>query len=127
MKKKTFYQDHDCQIRTRLSYLIWQNDHWWNIKGDGGNQLDQIIKGLHDRGLPWLNLFETREKIITNWGSLKGFSNRARLDVALIVLQRNRLRGEELIQEYYDQIDSHQGHKEYVKDLAKKAWCRVTK
>jgi len=117
-KQKDFYQDYDCQIRTRLSQLIWENDYWWDITTDMKNTSEQIIEGLNEKGITWLDTFETREKICANWGNVKGSSNRAKLDVALIVFQTNKKKGGKLIEEYYNNIESHKGHKEYVKELA---------
>ena len=125
-KEKAFYQDYDCQIRTRLSHLITENDFWWNITNDSKYISDQIIEGLNDKGISWLNMFETREKICSNWGNVDGSTNTAKLDVALIIFQTNKKRGGQLIQEYFDGIESHKGHKEYVKELADELEIRLT-
>lgn len=117
-KEKNFYQEYDCQIRTRLPQLILENDYWWNITDKSKDISDQIIEGLNDKGISWLDLFETREKICLNWGNIEGSSNTAKLDVALITFQTDKKKGAKLIQEYFDGIDSHKGHKEYVKELA---------
>jgi len=125
-KEKTFYQDYDCQIRTRLSQLIWENDYWWDITSDNKNTSEQIIKGLNEKGIAWLDTFETREKICANWGNTKDSSNRANLDVALIIFQTNKQKGGKLIEEYYNNIESHKGHKEYVKELANGLGLKLT-
>lgn len=117
-EEKTFYQEYDCQIRTRLSQLTLGNDYWWDITGNSKDISDQIIEGLNDKGISWLDLFETREKICLNWDNIEGSSNTAKLDVALIIFQTDKKKGVELIQEYFDGTDSHKGHKEYVKELA---------
>lgn len=117
-KEKTFYQEYDCQIRTRLSHLILEKDYWWNITDNSKDISDQIIEGLNEKGISWLDLFETREKICLNWGNIEGSSNTAKLDVALVIFQTDKKKGAELIQEYFNGIDSHKGHKEYVKELA---------
>ncbi len=125
-KEKAFYQDYDCQIRTRLSHLIWEKDYWWNIIDDSKNIADQIIEGLNDKGISWLDMFETREKICLNWGNVEGSSNTAKLDVALIIFQTDKIKGGELIQEYFDGIDSQKGHKEYIKELANELGVELT-
>jgi len=71
-KEKSFYQDYDCQIRTRLPQLIWQNDYWWNINSETAKTSEQIIEGLNQKGISWLDMFETREKICKNWGNVEG-------------------------------------------------------
>lgn len=125
-KEKVFYQEYDCQIRTRLSNLVFENDFWWNITKENRQVSNEIIDGLNNKGLSWLDMYETREKICLNWGNTKESSNRAKLDVALIILQTEKLKGEKLIQEYFDGIYSHKGHKEYVKELANELGIELT-
>lgn len=117
-KEKSFYQDYDCQIRTRLPQLLWENDYWWNITNETKKTSEQIIEGLNERGIYWLDMFKTREKICANWGNIEGSSKRAKLDIALIVFQTDRKKGGQLFQEYYQKIKSNKIHREYVKDLA---------
>lgn len=117
-KEKAFYQEYDCQIRTRLSQLIWENDDWWNINKEIKKTSEQIIQSLNNEGMDWLDKFETREKICANLEKTKNASYTAKLDIALIISQTDKKKGSKLIQEYYDNIDSHKGHKEYVKKLA---------
>lgn len=125
-KEKAFYQDYDCQIRTRLSHLISEDDYWWDITNENEIISDQIIEGLNDKGISWLDMFETREKICANWGNIKGSSNTSKLDVALIIFQTDKKKGGQLIQEYYNNIESHKGHKEYVKELANGLGLKLT-
>ncbi len=125
-KDKDFYQEYDCQIRTRLSNLIYSNDYWWNITNDSKHISDQIVEGLNDKGIPWFSMFETREKICGNWGNVDGSSKSAKLDVALIIFHSDKKKGEELMQEYFDSIKGHKGHKEYVKELAKQFDIKLT-
>lgn len=116
-KLKDIYKDYDCQIRTRLTHLTIKQDLWWEIS-EGNNQIaKEIIDGLNSHGLEWLDIFENRDKICRNLGSKGGYP-RAELDVALIELHRDKTKAEKLFQNYYDNIDFKNGHKEYVKALA---------
>lgn len=118
-KPKDIYQDYDCQIRTRLTHLTIKQDLWWTISDDNHKTANEIIEGLNAHGLEWLGYFETREKIINNWGEkADNNSPRAKLDVALIVLNRDREKGRKLIQEYYNNIENRNPHRDYVKKLA---------
>lgn len=117
-KPKEIYQEYDCQIRERLSNLTIKQDHWWTILDDNNKIATEVIDGLSSHGLDWLDNFENRDKICENLGIYEGGSPRAKLDVALIELHRDRTKAEKLFQEYYDHIKIKNGHKEYVKDLA---------
>ena len=116
---KTIYQDYDCSIRIRLSQLLLGNDFWWPINHPTKSAKEVII-GLSEKGIPWLDLFENREKIIANWGNIGGSSNIAKLDVALIIFNKDKILGAKMFREYYYAITKHQGHKDSVKDLANK-------
>ncbi len=120
-KSKDIYQDYDCQIRERLPHLTIKQDHWWSITDDNNITAKEVINGLDSHGLEWLNYFETREKIINNWVE-KADSNspRAKLDVALIVLNQDKEKGKELIQDYYNNIADRKPHRNYVKELAER-------
>ena len=125
-KEKKIYQDYDCQIRTRLPKLLWENDFWWDITNETKTTSEQIIDGVNQKGIPWLDMFETRKKICKNWLNVKGSSNTAKLEVALIIFQTDKVKGGQLIQEYYENIKLHKGHKEYVKDLANELGIKLT-
>ncbi|MFN3446516.1 MAG: DUF4304 domain-containing protein [Bacteroidia bacterium] len=117
-KPKDIYQDHDCQIRERLPHLTIKQDHWWPISNDNNKTSKEVIDGLHSHGLEWLNNFENRDKICRNLVSLEDGSPRAKLDVALIELHRDKSKAEKLFQDYYNNIEIKNVHKEYVKALA---------
>lgn len=117
-KPKDIYQDYNCQIRERLAHLTIKQDHWWTISGDSNKTVKEVIDGLNSHGLDWLDNFDNRDKICKNLGTYEGGSPRAKLDVALIELHRDRTKAEKLFQEYYDNIEIKNGHKEYVKALA---------
>ena len=124
-KPKNTYQDYDCNIRTRLTHLTIKQDFWWTILDESQKPATEIIEGLKSHGLQWFDTFESRDKICENWGIVEGSSRRAKLDVALITFYRDREKGSELIQEYYDNIQNHNGHKEYVKELANRLGVKI--
>ena len=120
-KTKDIYQDYDCQIRTRLSHLTINQDFWWVISKDTEITAQEIVQRLKSHGIQWLDTFETREKIIENWGNMADSNSpRAKLDVALIVLQIDPKKGRYLMQDYYDKIEILNVHKVYVKSLAER-------
>ena len=117
-KPKDIYQDYDCQIRERLPHLTIKQDHWWTISDDNNKTAKEVIDGLSSHGLDWLDNFENRDKICRNLGNLEDGSPRAKLDVALIELHRDKSKAEKLFQDYYNNIEIKNRHKEYVKGLA---------
>ena len=52
-KEKVFFQEYDCQIRTRLCQLTKGEDVWWAITEDNANISNEIIKGLSQCHLFW--------------------------------------------------------------------------
>ena len=117
-KPKDIYQEYDCQIRERLPHLTIKQDHWWTISDDNNKTAKEVIEGLSSHGLNWLDNFVNRDNICRNLGNLEGVSQRAKLDVALIEIHRDKAKAEKLFQDYYDNIEIKIGHKEYVKRLA---------
>jgi hypothetical protein len=125
-KVKDIYQDYDCQIRTRLTHLTIKKDLWWTISEDSNKTAKEVVEGLNSHGIEWLDIFENRDKICNNWGKVESSSRRAKLDVALIELHRDRTKAEKLFQDYYDDIEIKNGHKEYVKGLADRVGVNLT-
>lgn len=121
-KSQPFYQEYDCQIRERLETILNKTDSWWQIDSDSAKVSNMIIDGLKAKGFDWFDLFDSREKIIQNWGDYADANSpRAKLDIALIVQQTDKEKGAKLIQEYYDSVENdRKSHKEYVIDLAKR-------
>ena len=127
-KPKDFYQEYDCQIRERLSYLTIKNDFWWLISDNVENTAKEINEGLNSKGIEWLNALETREKIIKNWVIMAdNNSPRAKLDVAIITLGLEREDGIKLINDYYRKVKNKSPHKDYVKELAEKLNIKLIK
>lgn len=117
-KPKDIYHDYDCQIRERLPHLTIRQDYWWTISDDNNKTATEVIDGLSSQGLDWLHNFDNRDMICKNIGTFESSSSRAKLDVAIIELHRDRKKAEKLFQDYYDNIEIKNGHKEYVKGLA---------
>lgn len=123
---KDFYYDYECQLRIRLSELTMKQDYWWEITDNTNLIYKEIINGLDAHGLLWLNSFDTREKICKSWGAIEGSSLRAKLDVALITIQKDKEKGKKLLQDYYDRIeDSDNSHKKYVKEFSQKLGIEI--
>ncbi len=120
-KTKLFYQEYDCQIRTRLNHLIYGKDIWWNLDDNLNDISETINREINEKGLSWFKLFESREKIRQNLGNGKvSYSPRDKLNAALIVLQTDEVEGKRLFTEYLNTLDQNKnGHEKYILKLAK--------
>lgn len=120
-ENKKYYKEYECQIRDRLGTLLTGQDYWWTITDDNRKITKEIINGLENKGFEWFTGLETKEKVISNNGHLPYRSSpRAKLDTALIVWFEDRMKGSELLKEYYNNIQpAKSAHKDYVRDLAK--------
>ncbi len=122
-KPRDFYQEVYCQPRTRLPFLLYGKDDWWDLGGDHNAIADEIINGIKSAGFEYFELYQTRAKFCENFGKYADAPPRAKLDVALVVLHQDRKAGEELVREYFNKIDTgsgHTGHKNYVRELCTK-------
>ena len=117
-KPKSFYQEVDCQARSRLSHLLYGKDVWWDLTSDVDELSTTIVDGFRSVGFDYFALYDTRVKFRENYGRFGDAPPRAKLDVALMVLHHDRAEGERLFREYYERTDRSHPHFEYVKDLA---------
>jgi uncharacterized protein DUF4304 len=61
-------QEYDCQVRTRLGALTAPGtDPWWPLDERWPDAAAEIVRLLHDHGLPWLEHFGTRDCVLTDW------------------------------------------------------------
>ena len=67
-----------------------------------------------------------RDKICRNLGNLEDGSPRAKLDVALIELHRDKSKAEKLFQDYYNNIEIKNRHKSPLIAWAEAAACDMT-
>jgi hypothetical protein len=117
-KTKTFFQEYDCQIRTRLPVLLYGKDQWWNLNDNINETSNEMITGLKTKGFAWLELFENREKICQNLTiQSEEYAPASKLKIALIILQTDKIKGARLLKEYYESLDN-KSHKDYVVNLA---------
>ncbi|MCB1025972.1 MAG: DUF4304 domain-containing protein [Acidobacteria bacterium] len=119
-KLKPFYQDYDCTIRTRLGQLLYDKDFWWKIEGNSLTTARTISDGILQNAMSWFQKFETRDDICKNHGTDRySSSNRAKLDIALIVLRKDREKGVEMFLNYLNDLEENMTHhKNYILELA---------
>ena len=125
-KPKEFYQEYDCQIRTRLSQLTRNQDIWWQISENKEKNIKEIIEKLTSGAFEWFEKLSDRKNICKNIELVENIhTRRAKLDIAIIKSKLDKKIGEKLFQEYYDNIKNNQGHKEYVISLSEKLGLKI--
>jgi len=119
-----FLNEARCSIRTRLSNLAGHPDLWWSLDEPKEKILKDIIGLLERDGLPFLEAFSTREKIIAEWVQFNEskitLTNRSRLDVGIMLATAGRQSEAVNLLEGYLRAVVHKGHYEYVHELAKR-------
>jgi len=121
-KPKSFIQEYDCEIRTRLSQKIFGEDKWFPITSDFGKTAEFINENLNTIGKEWFDRFDNRKKIVAELTQSKviEFSPRQKLSGAIIELEIDRENGERIFNEYYNSVEEKKPHKKFVIELAKK-------
>ena len=86
-----FVQEPYCSIRSRLGQLASGKDQWFNLGADPDELTEQVMKLLHQFGLPFLDIFNSYEAVLTYYdenGKLPGCpSPRSALVAAIIANQ----------------------------------------
>lgn len=102
------------------------DDYWWPLIKNPETVINEIIEGMNSLGLPWLNLFATRENILDNSQHLD--KGRAKFDLGIIMLKIDKEKGINLIQEYVNELKpSQNSHKEVVIEIAKELGLKINK
>jgi hypothetical protein len=133
-----------CEIRARIGRLMpVGHDHWWRLSE--AQKLDSIAVGLteklpilqpfrspdlsqnvlssvQDYGLPFLERFAARSKIIEAWQRdqlREWMPPRAPLSIGIILAQQGETeRARKLIRDYYTRVDKV-GHRRFVMHVAR--------
>jgi Domain of unknown function (DUF4304) len=120
--EKKYYKEYECQIRGRLKNLVNGKDAWWIIDNNKFEIANEILEYFESSGFDWFLNVNTEEKIIENFGkSIYNESNRADLDVILLIYFNDKEKGTELFNKYLSNIEQEKNeHKEYMEELAEK-------
>jgi hypothetical protein len=118
---RSWIQAYDCCVRARLGEACGDSkDMWWHAHLDGSVVAD-ISGRLELSGLPFLDRFATRDKILTEWADRTenmGASGPPRITMAVILAERgDRDRARELLARQASDRPTP-GHADYVRTLA---------
>lgn len=129
VKPGAVISDAHCSIRTRLGHIADHEDRWWSLLEGVDEAVEEIGSLILHVAIPFLDRFNTREKIIAGWQRFNeeelSITNVARLDVAMVLLkQQDRSGATRLFQEHLDAMEQEKhllhvrNHMAYVKELA---------
>ena len=118
---KSFVQEYSCAIRNRIGGLYGnREDKWFKIENPEATS-KIVIELIRDYGVPFLEKFNTREKIITNIPekSENRFSTPSLILLAKIHYKKgDKEKARSLLKMQYDETTTNDAHKSYVKSLA---------
>ena len=109
-------------MRSRLGAASGEaQDIWWHARDDEAVIAD--VGGRLERyGLPFLERFATRDKILSEWQGLSrnvGAGGPPRIVMAIILAQRGEKEGARRLLAQQVRETHNRGHPEYVRKLAK--------
>ena len=120
---RSWVHEYHCCVRARLGEASGEEqDIWWHARRDTA-VIDDVRRRLELGGLPFLDRFSTRDKVLAEWHDRSenmGASNPPRIVKAIILAERGLSGGarELLAQQVLE--TRNPGHPDYVRKLAKK-------
>ena len=120
---KSWVQEYHCCVRSRLGEASGETKEiWWHAQSEDA-VLEDVRNQLELTGLPFLDRFSTRDKILTEWQERSenmGASNPPRIVMAIILVERDQKgRARELLAQQVLET-RNPGHPHYVRQLAEK-------
>jgi hypothetical protein len=116
-------QDYHCCVRSRLGAVAGeQKDLWWPAEAST-KVLASVQVYLEEAGLPFLERFSTRDKIILEWdGRSENLesSSPPRIVSAIILCERGKKHEARILLERQALETQNPGHPGYVRKLAQK-------
>ena len=119
-KPRAFIQESSCQIRTRLSNLVFGEDTWFDLDHSVGHTAAAIVAHMDRAGLPFLEEYESLDAVlqaINSRGALP-MNNPARsaLVGAMICVH---LRRSDQARNYFERaVDLAADHKGFIKHVS---------
>ena len=118
---ESWVQEYHCCVRARLRELVGEGKEiWWHARADDEIVAD-VRRCLENVGLPFLDRFATRERILNEWDGRSdnmGASSPPRIVLAIILAERGqRERARALLSQQIRET-RNPGHPLYVRRLA---------
>jgi hypothetical protein len=120
---QSWVQEYHCCVRARLGDASEQDrDIWWHARFDDA-VIGDISRRLELCGLPFLDRYSTRDKILAEWQDRSenmGASNPPRIVMAIIQAERGAIDRARVLLAQQVRETRNPGHPDYVRKLAKK-------
>ncbi len=118
---KSWVQEYHCCVRARLGEASGEvRDFWWHARAEDA-VIEDVRRRLEQAGLPFLNRYATREKILAEWqGRFEnmGAGGPPRIVMAIILAERGRKDEARALLAQQVLETRNPGHPEYVRRLA---------
>jgi hypothetical protein len=119
----SWVQECYCCVRARLSEASGEDhDIWWHARADAA-VIDDIRRRLELGGLPFLDRFSTRDRILAEWSDRSenmGAGSPPRIVMAIILAERGQQDQARALLALQVRATRNPGHPAYVRELAKK-------
>jgi hypothetical protein len=119
---KSWVQDYHCCVRARLGEASGEKqDIWWHAWPDS-SVVDDVRRRLELDGLPFLDRFSTRDKILVEWNERSenmGSGSPPRIVMAIILAARGQNERARALLARQVLETRNPGHPDYVRKLAK--------
>lgn len=118
---KSFVHEYNCCIRARLGDTPEKKDFWWVVRPDD-EVISDLTKELVRHGLPFLNRFDSRDKILHELMDLTEniFLSPPRIVCAIILRARGDMNAARPLLEAQSRETRNPKHPEYVRALAQR-------
>ena len=119
---KSWVQEYHCCVRTRLGRASGEKrDIWWHARVEDV-VIDDVRRRLEQGGLPFLERFSTRDKILAEWDDRSENSGAGippRIVMAIILAERSQKDRARALLARQALETRNPGHPAYVRSLAK--------
>jgi hypothetical protein len=118
---RSFVQDYNCCIRTRLRTTEPVKDIWWTVRATD-DVVSDVTKELLNQGVPFLERFDSRDKILHELRGLTEniFLSPPRIVCAIILAARGDAEDARSLLQAQSKETRNPRHPEYVRGLAQR-------
>ncbi|MEW6684563.1 MAG: DUF4304 domain-containing protein [Nitrospirota bacterium] len=118
---KSWVQEYHCCVRARLGEASGEErDIWWHARAEDA-VFEDVRRRLEQAGLPFLNRYSTRQKILAEWQDRSenmGAGGPPRIVMAIILAERGRKDEARALLAQQVLETRNPGHPDYVRRLA---------
>ena len=117
---RSWIHEYDCCVRARLGAAPSAPGLWWHARAEGA-VVDDVRRCLERGGLPFLNRFASRDRILAEWSGQSENSDAGsppRIVMAIILAERGERDQARALLAAQALETRNPGHPDYVRQLA---------